>query len=476
MRIQGVGDFGEALNLTFMLNSTASGPCAVSLNPPAQINAPAAGLKGNISITTAVNCAWSVSSPQTWVVLATDTGNGNAVVAYSIPANPGPARQTTITVAGHPLTVIQAAAAIRTSVPPPTLSATSVDFGSEPVGTATAIRTLSLKNTGAVPFTVSTVSIGGTNNFDFVQANNCGAQIQAAQTCTVDITFAPLAPGTRTASLFIAGNMSTGPIATNLSGTGTITGPAPAIQAIVDSWGYTAGIAPGLWVTIGGTNLAGPPQNWSLAGSQLLPATLGGVTVTFNGAPAALSYISATQINALVPSSVVPGPVQVVVDVNGLKSSAFTITASATHPAVYAPPNSDGSAFFVTAALAGTGILVGNSAADPRVLRPAYPGDTLDLYMIGLGGTADPSNFITDRVFTSAFPVSAGVTAKVGGENAPVLFAGLTAPGLYLVRISVPSNLPPGLQAVQISTESTSAGSAQTRSSLMLMVSAVPKM
>jgi len=72
---------------------------------------------------------------------------------------------------------------------------------------------------------------------------------------------------------------------------------------------------------------------------------------------------------------------------------------------------------------------VGNSAADSRVVRAAYSGDVLDLYMIGLGATADPSGFVTDRVFSGAFPVSAPVTATVGGASAPVLFAGLTSPG-----------------------------------------------
>ena len=237
----------------------------------------------------------------------------------------------------------------------------------------------------------------------------------------------------------------------------------------MDSWGYTAGIAPGLWVTIGGTNLAGPPQTWNLEGAQELPVALGGVTVTFNGAPAALLYVSPTQINALIPASVVPGKVQVVVQVNGLVSNPFTITAQAAQPAVYAPPNADASTFFVTAALAGTATLVGNSATDPRVVRPVYPGDILDLYMIGVGSTLDPSKFITDRVFSGAFPVNTPVTATVGGETANVVFAGLTAPGLYLVRIVVPADLAAGAQALQVS-----AGGVPTRPSLVLQMAIAP--
>ena len=95
-------------------------------------------------------------------------------------------------------------------------------------------------------------------------------------------------------------------------------------------------------------------------------------------------------IDALAPAGLEPGPVQVVVTVKGVGSAPFTTTANSTIFAGYAPPHAAGSSLFVTAALAGTDTLVGNPATDPRVSRPARAGDTLDLYMIGLGATEDP--------------------------------------------------------------------------------------
>ena len=150
--------------------------------------------------------------------------------------------------------------------------------------------------------------------------------------------------------------------------------------------------------------------------------------------PAPLLYVSSTQINALIPARRGSRSVEVVAQVNGVSSSPFVITAKATQPAVYAPPNAGGSSFFVTAALDGTASLVGNSAIDPRVARRVYPGDILDFYMIGLGYTVDHSKFVSDTVFSGAFPVSAPVSVIVGGKAANVAFAGLTGPGLYLVR------------------------------------------
>ena len=199
------------------------------------------------------------------------------------------------------------------------------------------------------------------------------------------------------------------------------------------------------------------------------PTALGGVSVTFNNAPAPILYVSPNQIDALVPASVAPGNLQVVVQWNGVNSSPFPVTATAAHPAVYALPTADGSTFYVTAVLPGTTTLLGNITVDPRVARGAFPGQTIDLYMIGLGATLDPSQFITDKNFAGAFPVAAAVAATVGGESAGVLFAGLTTPGLYLVRIVVPSDLKPGAQPLRVSV-----GGALTRSALMLQIAPLP--
>jgi uncharacterized protein (TIGR03437 family) len=212
----------------------------------------------------------------------------------------------------------------------------------------------------------------------------------------------------------------------------------------------------------------GAAQSWTVTGTAL-PTSLSEVTVSINQTPAVQLYDSSTMINALVPASVQSGPVQVVVQSNGVSSAPFTVNATAALPAVYALPSAGGKTFFVTAALAGTATLIGNPAVDSRVARTAQPGDILDLYLIGLGATQDLSKFITDRVFAGAYPVAASVTAAVGGAPAEVQFAGLTSPGLYLVRVVVPSGLAPGPQPVQLST-----GDAKTASSLVLAMAPAP--
>jgi uncharacterized protein (TIGR03437 family) len=469
MQIAGVGSFGETLNLMLTVDSTSTGACALSFTPAGAVSIPAASGAGSIAVATASGCPWGVTSSETWLTPGAASGSGNGTVSYTVQGNYGPTRQATLTISGHPITVTQAGVSAPTLAPAPALSPASLTFGNQVVATAAAAQSVTVTNSGTSAVNLLSISIGGANNGDFSQTNNCGAALQPAASCTVQVVFTPTAVGARTASVILSGNLSGGPVAASLAGGGIGTGPTPAAQAVADVWDYTPGIAPGQWVTLFGANLGGAPQSWTVPGTQL-PTNVGNVAVTFNGAPAAISYVSAAQINALVPASVTPGPVQVVVQLDGVNGSSFAATAKATQPAVYALPNADGSAFWVTAALAGTATLVGNSAIDPRVVRAVYPGDTIDLYMIGLGATQNPADFITNAVFAGAFPLAASVTASVGGEPANVLFSGLTTPGLYLVRIVVPSDLAAGAQALQVT-----AGGAQTRGSLLLDVGTAGK-
>ena len=92
----------------------------------------------------------------------------------------------------------------------------SFNFGTQAVGTTTPnINTVTLTNTGNVPFDASNVTFTGANAGDFqTPFNDCTANIvQPGRTCFVQITFTPTAAGTRNAMLTF----------TNLAGTQTAT-------------------------------------------------------------------------------------------------------------------------------------------------------------------------------------------------------------------------------------------------------------
>jgi hypothetical protein len=106
------------------------------------------------------------------------------------------------------------------------LSVTNLSFNNQPVGTTSAASMVTLTNNGNANLTISTVTITGTNAGDFSKsADACsGATVTPNNSCTVNVTFTPSAPGSRTATLSFADNAYNSPQAVGLSGTGTSSG------------------------------------------------------------------------------------------------------------------------------------------------------------------------------------------------------------------------------------------------------------
>src|SRR5262249_21644765 len=98
--------------------------------------------------------------------------------------------------------------------------------------------------------------------------------------------------------------------------------PSPTITSsngVVNAASFQAPIGPNTWVTIAGNNLATSTRVWNstdIAGG-VLPTSLDGVSVTINGKPAYIEYISPTQINVLASADTSTGPVNVQVFLNG---------------------------------------------------------------------------------------------------------------------------------------------------------------
>src|SRR5262249_2347505 len=94
------------------------------------------------------------------------------------------------------------------------------------------------------------------------------------------------------------------------------TAPAIAAGGVGSAVSGAAGVAPGSWVAIYGTNLAATTK--VLANSDLLNNTistsLGGVTVNINGKAAFVQYVSSGQVNVLAPDDSASGSVPVVVN------------------------------------------------------------------------------------------------------------------------------------------------------------------
>jgi hypothetical protein len=100
------------------------------------------------------------------------------------------------------------------------LSAASLTFDPQNVGTTSAHQTETVTNTGTANLSISTVTTGGTNASDFTKTadTRAGATVTPNNTCTV--TFTPGATGARSGSITITDNASNSPQAISLSGAG----------------------------------------------------------------------------------------------------------------------------------------------------------------------------------------------------------------------------------------------------------------
>jgi hypothetical protein len=106
------------------------------------------------------------------------------------------------------------------------LSAASLAFANQSLGTPSAAQTLTLTNTGSGALTLASITASG----DFTQTNNCGTSVAAGANCSISVIFTPSASGARTAALSIADNASGSPQTVSLSGTGTSTTAAVSLS------------------------------------------------------------------------------------------------------------------------------------------------------------------------------------------------------------------------------------------------------
>ncbi|MGH9431063.1 MAG: FG-GAP-like repeat-containing protein [Terriglobia bacterium] len=105
------------------------------------------------------------------------------------------------------------------------LSTGSLAFGSQSIGTVSPPQPVTLTNVGTTPVTISSI----TASANFSETNNCNAPLRAGGFCTVEVSFAPAAPGTLNGTLTVAFNAPGSPETVALSGTGT--GPVASLSA-----------------------------------------------------------------------------------------------------------------------------------------------------------------------------------------------------------------------------------------------------
>jgi uncharacterized protein (TIGR03118 family) len=210
--------------------------------------------------------------------------------------------------------------------------------------------------------------------------------------------------------------------------------PAPSFQStgILNGGDFSTNIAPNTWITVQGSALAATTRAWNINDvvNEKLPASLDGVTVTINGEPAYVGYVSPIQINVLIPTDLAPGPAEVAVTNNGVTSSPISATLAPAAPAFFDfAPNQPPSEQFIA------GIHANNSPA-----TSVLPGETVSLFGNGFGPTSP--QVANGQLFTFALPLIQPAQVTIGGVPSTVTFAGLVSPGLYQLNVVVPTVAP----------------------------------
>ncbi len=213
--------------------------------------------------------------------------------------------------------------------------------------------------------------------------------------------------------------------------------PAFTVASVIGSAGLTldpaleiTAVSPGGLVSIFGNGLATETLN---AETSPLPTNLGGTSVTVNGIPAALLFVSPTRINLQIPFETMGETAEIIATTPAGTSSA-AVDVNQTLPEIFFDPTT------------GLGALVNIETGVTLWEQPLPAGATAAVFCAGLGavepavGTGQPAplNPRAETVLT--------VEAEIDGRSANVLFSGL-APGysgLYQVNIELPTDLDTG--------------------------------
>jgi len=150
-------------------------------------------------------------------------GGSHCTISVTFVAGPFYSPQTAIlsimdNAPGNPQKVTLTATVID---PQASFTPRSLSFGKQSVGTPTT-KTVTLKNTGATTLSNISMTVTGTNaaEFTLTPSSTCGSSLASGSSCTISVTFEPVAKVSYSATLQVTDNTQSGEQTVPLSGTG----------------------------------------------------------------------------------------------------------------------------------------------------------------------------------------------------------------------------------------------------------------
>jgi uncharacterized protein (TIGR03437 family) len=429
-------------SLTFAQVANGAAPAAQSLN---------IGASGTTGATLPISVTVSTVSGGNWLTASATTGTAPATIMISVNSLaatlPAGTYQGSVVIFGQgaanpngqltvPVTLTVTAA------PNLSVNPVSLTFSANVGGSSPATQTVAVTAPGAIGPVTFTTSIATASGGNWLSVT--GASSTPATLTVTAALLSSLAQGTYNGTITLTpsggGAPTTIPVSFNV---GAQLAPAPT-QVINAASGASGSISPGEIVSIFGSGL-GPvsPAGLTLNTQGNVTTTLAGVTVTFNGVPAPLTYVSATQINAVVPYEVASATTaQMQISYNGSTSGATALMVQATTPGIFTQ-NSSGS---------GPGAILKPDYSTVTPSNPAPRGSTIIIYATG-GGQTTPASVTGAVAGGSLLKTNAAVTVTIGGIAATVSYAG-SAPGLVegvlQLNVVVPTTISAGSQPILV--------------------------
>ena len=210
----------------------------------------------------------------------------------------------------------------------------------------------------------------------------------------------------------------------------------PQISSIVSSADGVSPVATGGLITISGSNFT---NTMSPVSGYPLATSLANACVTANGKAIPLFYASPSMINAQLPYTVTSNAAIAVVGPGGV-SPSFGLTVQPVQPSIFLNNSASPGNSIPFVLRQANGLLVTPS-------NPVHRGDTLIIYVNGLGQTTPPATAGNASPSNPLEEATAQVQVSLFGTSANVLDASLApgVAGVYQVIVGIPMSAPLGL-------------------------------
>lgn len=321
------------------------------------------------------------------------------------------------------------------------LSATSLTFAAQTIGTSSAAQAVTVSNTGTAALTLSGLTLGGAAAADFSRAGTCavGTSVAAGANCSIQLTFMPAAAGARSATLTIAHNATGGSSTVALAGTGALGAAAASVTpAALSFTQQVSTVSAAQTVTV--ANTGGQPLTLSTIGIAGASAAEFAIAA---GSTCAAGAVVNGGANCLLRVTFTPAA-------TGARNATLSIAHNAAASPATVPLNGNGTATAQPAiSLSSTTLTfstqsVGNSSAAQTVTVTNSGQATLTFGTLTLGGAAGGD-------FTRAGSCANGASVPAGGTCTIQLSFAPTAVGTRSGTLTVTSNANNGSQTVALS-------------------------